>query len=314
MATRFIIMADTHFLPPGNGKDMVWWNTMLKARGPDIADALATTVRNLAPEFVVHCGDFTDDGKLESFQYGKAVIDEMGCPCYVVMGNHDTWEAGTRQAISGLVENSDGLLYYARDLAGIRFVFLDCAYWITADGDEDAHLDRERWAQGSYLGIGPTRAELAWFEQELEGHRGRPTVVVTHAPIFSKPAYPVGSLPTGKPATGSPTPYTQFAGYCGRGDQLLATVENAPHVKAVFAGHWHICDVTTSRGVAHCQTAAMIEFPFEMRLVTIEDNRLSITTVGLDDRSFQQASLVPELNNGWVAGGKADRELRIPLD
>ena len=312
LQTSFLVMTDTHFLPPGTGEDMTWWNRMLKARGAEIADCLRDTVKELTPDFIVHCGDFTDDGELKSFRFGKSILDACGCPYYITLGNHDTWLPGTRGNISRLFGNRDGKFYYARDLGGMRFVFLDCAYWITREGREHRYIDWDFSEKGGYLGIGPTREELDWLERELR--RGRPSVVVTHAPIFSKPTYPVGSLPMGEPVRDARTSCTRLGGDCIHRDELLRIITQAPSVKAVFAGHWHITDVAFHEGVAHCQTGAMIEYPFEMRLVRSDGRRLSISTVGLNDPSFAEDSLLAELRNEWVAGDEDSRQLSLELN
>lgn len=298
---------------PGTGQDMTWWNRMLKTRSPEIADAIVSTVTALAPDFVVHCGDVTDDGALASFHQAKKVMDRMGCPYYLTLGNHDTFQPGTRGAITGLFENGDGTFYYARDLGGLRFVFLDCAYWIRRDGQEDEHIDRDIYKAGGYLGIGPSKEELDWLKKELAANEGTPTIVVAHTPILSKPTFPVGSLPNGQPVKHAPSPYTDIAEYCVGHKKLMQTITSARNVRAVLTGHWHIFDVVSKDGIHHCQTGSMIEFPFEMRLAQISDGHMSITAVPLNDRSFQEMSLLKELGNSWVAGECEDRELGIDL-
>ena len=313
MRTSFLVLSDTHFCDPAAAKDMTWWNKMLKTRSPEIADSMVSTVNAWNPDFVLHCGDLTDDGTLPSFQYAQSVMDRMSCPYYVVLGNHDTFQRGTREAISGLFENTDGKFYYARNLCGLRFVFLDCAYWIRRDGREDEHLDRNLYKAGGYLGIGPSEEELTWLERELGNNRTIPTIVVGHTPMCSKSTYPVGSLPTGKPVRQHPTCYSDFAEYCVRYESVMQTIRSAGNVKAVLAGHWHIFDVTCNDGTYHCQTGSMIEFPFEMRWVQVNEGYASMTPVGLNEPSFRETSVLDELGNRWVAGEREDRTQKIDL-
>ena len=149
MTASFLVIADTHFCAPGTAENMTWWNRMLKEQSPAIAESLISTVRELGPDFVIHCGDLTDNGTLASFYSAKEIMDRMSCPYYVTLGNHDTFQAGTREAIAGMFETADGKFYYAHDLGGLRFVFLDCAYWIRRDGQEDEHIDWNFYRSGS---------------------------------------------------------------------------------------------------------------------------------------------------------------------
>ena len=298
MTTSFLIIADTHFVVPGAGQDMTWWNRMLKTQSSEIADSIVSTVTALDPDFVVHCGDITDNGTLASFHQAKEVMDRLCCPYYVTLGNHDTWQPGTREAIAGLFENAHGKFYYARDLGGLRFVFLDCAYWIRRDGQEDEHIDWNVYRAGGYLGIGPSEEELNWLARELVANGDMPTIVVCHTPVFSKSTYPVGSLPRGKPVKQDVSPYADFAGYCVGHKKLMQMITSAGGVRAILTGHWHIFDIACNDGVYHCQTGSMIEFPFEMRLARVTDGRLSMTTVGLNDQSFREMSFLCELRNG----------------
>ena len=51
----------------------------------------------------------------------------------------------------------------------------------------------------------------------------------------------------------------------------------------------------------------MIEYPFEMRYVLVDDAGLSITTFGLREGFFAGKSFVPQWKNRWVEGEKEDR-------
>jgi hypothetical protein len=320
--TRFVVLSDTHFEAPEAHRsrritDLSWWNRMLFSRQEEIAQSLVATVTDLAPDFVIHCGDFTNRGDVESFLFGREVMDRLGCPFYIVLGNHDTFRRGTRKAVAPLFGLSEGNFYYRRDLAGLRFVFLDCAYWITRDGGESEQLP----GPDQRLGIGPSQDEIDWLRRELDDATEMPTFVVTHPPICAKPAYPIGSSPSCTQIESTPparpvleAPLTPCAVPLSlRHEALLQIISRAPNVKAVFAGHWHINDATLSDGILHCQAASLIEFPFEMRLVEIDDRVMSVTAVGLNDASLRESSLVPQWKNQWVEGEPEDRDLTVSL-
>jgi hypothetical protein len=306
-------MADTHWHVPGTAPGMIWWNRLLKDKLPQITGALAATVRELAPDFIVHCGDLTDDSAPASFQYARNIMDQMGCPGYAVLGNHDTFRADSRAAFAEHFETDNGICYYTRELGGLRFIFLDCAYWTRKDGGADENINWDEYKKGVYLGIGPTEEELKWLARELARDGNVPTVVVMHPPVFSNAFFPVGSLPCGRPVRRSPSPFSDFAEYCVGHAQLKPMLAAARNVKLVLAGHWHLCDHIREHGRHYCQSGALIEFPFELRLGKIAAGRLSLTTVGLKDRSLRELSLVPELRNEWVAGRNEDRTVEIEL-
>ncbi len=60
MDATFVVMTDTHFAAPGTGKDGAWWNKEITSQSASIAESLVSTVKDLNPDFIIHCGDFTD--------------------------------------------------------------------------------------------------------------------------------------------------------------------------------------------------------------------------------------------------------------
>ena len=105
-------MSDTHFYAPGNGKDGRWWHRSLHSQSARIAKAMVDSIVPLKPDFVIHCGDFTGLCEMDNFQHGKDVMNQFGCPWYMVCGNHDTWYPGVREAISSLYDLEDNRCYY----------------------------------------------------------------------------------------------------------------------------------------------------------------------------------------------------------
>ncbi|MCC7355341.1 MAG: metallophosphoesterase [Anaerolineae bacterium] len=314
MPHRFAVITDTHFYVPGTVKeDATYWNRVLYTRGPDIADSLVATVNDLNPDFVIHCGDFTGHCAREHFDYGCQVMNRLSCPWYAVLGNHDTWNLGIRDPFSALYGLPMGQCSYSRDLAGLRFIFLDVTYWIAKDGQVSPYLDWELYRRGDLAGMGPADETLRWLETELARSAGYPTILVTHSPLGFKETYPIVTLPKGQPAQASRTSLADFMGDVLRRREMRAIICRHPQVKIAFAGHWHICDATEEDGVVFCQTPALREYPFEIRLVEVHDGSLAVTTVGLNDGLFRRLSYAPEWGNDWVAGMDRDREFSVRL-
>jgi len=235
----------------------------------------------------------------------------LGCPWYVVLGNHDTWEPGVRTALAAHYHLPGEGCFYARDLAGLRFIFLDLVYWITDWGETLPYLDHELHDRGQISGMGPSQDELVWLEHELAA-ADRPVVLVSHPPLGYKPAYPMPTLPYGTPAPQPQTSVVDLMGDVVHRGALRSLICRHPQVKAAFAGHWHICDMVREDGVAFCQTASLREYPFEFRVVDVSEEQLDVSTHGLDER-FQRDSYVEAWGNRWVAGAEEDRTFRVRL-
>ncbi len=313
MPYRFLVLTDTHFLAPGHrAEGRTWWNRVLESRCSEISDALVRAVKDLSPDFVIHCGDFTGHCDLVNYEFGVDVMDRMGCPWYAVPGNHDTWWPGVRAALAARYDLPGEDCFYARDLAGLRFIFLDVTYWTSNEGQTTLYLSKELYDQGEISGMGPSQDELAWFEQEL-ARADRPVILISHAPLAYRPGYPIPTLPYGMPA---PRPQTSIAALMG--DILLretmrGIMRRGRKVKAVFAGHWHICDTIREDGIAFCQTGALREYPFEFRLVDVSGGELTVTTVG-SGGGFDCESYVEAWGNRWVAGADGDRSFSVRLE
>jgi predicted phosphodiesterase len=312
MSDRFLILTDTHFLAPGHRLDgKTWWNRVLESRCSEISAALVEAVDRLKPDFIIHCGDFTGQCDLVNYEFGAEVMDRLGCPWYAVPGNHDTWFPGVRAALAARYQLPGEDCFYARNLAGLRFIFLDVAYWTTHQGEMTPYLSKELYDQGLIAGMGPSQEELAWLEQELAA-ADRPVIIVSHAPLAYRPGYPMPTLPHGMPAPRSQTSIVALMGDIVHREGVRELMRRCPRVKAAFAGHWHISEAFREDGITFCQTGALREYPFEFRLAEVADNALHVTTLGIDG-DFQRESFVEAWGNRWVAGEDGDRSFSVAL-
>ncbi|HIQ05100.1 MAG TPA: hypothetical protein EYH31_05310 [Anaerolineae bacterium] len=240
-------------------------------------------------------------------------MDQLSCPWYAVLGNHDTWYPGVRDAFSSLYGLPPSQCYYSRNLAGIHFVFLDVVHWTSRQGRVLPYLDKELYDSGQILGMGPTEEELHWLQAELEHCSDHPVVLISHAPLEFKDAYPVATLPKGRPAQATRTSLVDYMGDVLMRREMQEIIRCYPNVKVAFAGHWHICDATHHDSVVYCQTPSLREYPFDIRLVEVRNRALMVTTVGLKNPDFKRLSYVEEWHNSWVAGSPSDREFTVEL-
>jgi 3',5'-cyclic AMP phosphodiesterase CpdA len=293
---RFVVITDTHFFADGRGKDGVYWNKTLHSRSGEIGLAIFETISQLHPDFVIHCGDFTGRCDMENFDMGRQIMDKLGCPWFAVTGNHDTWYPGVRDSLSDCYGLPRGQCYYLFSVDDSCFVFLDTCYWQARDGSLSPYLDKRLYDLGMIEGLVVPPDEIAWLRDVLEHHSSHKVMLVGHAPICFKPQYPVECMPEA----------------LVNRDEMLKLIREYQNIKLVFSGHWHINDICVENDVVFCQTSSMREYPFEFRLVESWEGALHISTLGLNDRSFSSASLMPERGNAWVAGGDRDRDLLVP--
>jgi 3',5'-cyclic AMP phosphodiesterase CpdA len=304
MISRFVVLSDTHFST--TGRDGVWWNRSTERQSARMGEALVSLVTVLAPDFAVHCGDFTSTGTAEEFAFAKDILDRLGCPWFAVPGNHDTWTAAGRDWFREAFDTGDGAWSYVRELGGLRFVFLDAAHWHGADGSVSPALDRRAYDAGEITGMGPSEEDIAVLENAID-ETTSPVMVVSHAPVSYRDMYPVATLPRGGATHGPMTPPADFiADIVGR-SRLLDIVRGSPKVTAWLAGHWHINDIVEDRGAWHIMTGALREYPFDIRLVEFDGSSFHVTTHRLDVPDLLELSYVREWGNRWVEGGAADR-------
>ncbi|MCE5252165.1 metallophosphoesterase [bacterium] len=309
MSCRFVVLSDTHFTAPPSSCESTWWNRTTERFSECMGEALVRLVRKLDPDFVVHCGDLVGVCSGGSFDFGAAVMDRFGCPWYAVPGNHDTWCSAPRARLKERYGITGQSCSYVRDLGGLRFFFLDTAYWYGYDGSVSPVLDREKYDSGAIKSIGPAEADKCWLENGLVRSE-MPAVLVTHAPVAFREAYPAATLPGGLPVE-SPLTYPRrfIDDMIGR-EELLSLVRGSTAVKACFAGHWHIHDALKDHGVWHIMTAALREYPYEIRLVEFNAGVFEMSTHELDLPELRELSYVKEWGNRWVRGEKNVRFLK----
>ena len=312
---RFVVISDTHFFAPGAvSRDATFWNRVLRTRSLEIGACLVETVNYLAPDFVIHCGDLTGHCDLANWQAGCQILDQLDCPWYAVLGNHDTWFPGLRDAFSVRFGLPPGQGHYRRDLSGLCFLFLDLAHWHERRGGVSPYLDKEAYDAGQIAGLGPSAEGQRWLEAELADCADQPVILVSHPPLGFKSSYLLGTLPKGKPALASRVPVESVLGNVVGQGALRALIGRYTNVRLALAGHWHINDATHQDGVVYCQTASLREFPFEVRLVEVKAGLMRVSMVPLKGSAdLREASYVPAWNNGWVEGEPADRSFTVAL-
>lgn len=322
MKGRFLYLTDSHWtrspgVPPHKG---VWQQELFDTHCERLEEAAVELIRRTAPDFVIHGGDLCREFSEVDWRNAKRVIDRFPCPCHFVAGNHDSQDAAHRRSIIEIFAIPERRLYYVRELGGLPFIFLDSSYLWTKDPSVEIQPTDPTYVSQNVKANGISVEQLKWFREQLERHRGRPVVVVTHIPIVGKLGYPV-KYRKEKPITASvPVDPEWMVDIHGcwimpleeRRAELLQMMRETRNVRLVLAGHMHASTISRLDGVVHCTTGSMSAWPFEMRLITYDDEGLTIETVQVDAPDLVEASYRPKWQNEWVAGmSEYDRSARI---
>ena len=313
---KFAVISDTHFYAQTAQNDKITWNLPLSTLSREIGEAMVSALNSHCPDFVIHCGDFAGMCDVIDFDFGVGIMDMLKCPWYVVPGNHDTWYNhdagydGLRENFSALYDLPDGICHYSKIIKGMLFLFVDNCYWIQKNGDYTSYLYKDIYDSGRILGQYLPPFEMEWIKEELEANHDLPAVIVCHNP----PAIKSNLSPsTGKGMNNEADPILRIAPFFNA-DEMMDVLKSFCNVKAVFCGHYHINDYFEKNGIAICQTCSMREYPFEYRIVEVNNQKMEVKTFGLYDESFAERSFIPERKNEWVKGKRNDREITICME
>jgi len=253
---KFGICTDTHYADKAPRGDMIM---------RDADEKLATAVvgwEAWEPDFVVELGDYIDgrwQGDLQyaipDLQHIETVYDNLTCPRYYVLGNHDCLGLYKADffANTGATER-----WFSFNVNGRHFVVLD-AEWLT-DTVEMGWLSID--AEGHI-----PAAELAWLVDDL-ALTSRKTIVFVHQRL-------------------------DLTGYYGidNAAAVRAVLEASGKVLLVCQGHNHINAKSVINGIPYVEFEAMVEnyYPENAwaKVVVSVDDTINITGVG------KQSSYLP---------------------
>jgi predicted phosphodiesterase len=311
MSCRFLVIADTHFVCPPTDYHSLWWNRSTEGYSAIMGEALIKLAHTLAPDFAVHCGDCIGWNTRENYEYGAAFMNRLDCPWFAVPGNHDT------QTPHDLADTGGPFCLGERrsrmaDIGGLRLFLLDTAAWFSASGEVFPCIERSWYDRGKILNVGIPPEDMEWFARETAACPA-PAITVTHAPVLYRPAYPMATLPGGKPVSGPLTQPSAFiADFPGR-EELSGIIRRNSAIKVCFSGHWHIHDAFVSDGILYIMTGSLREYPYEVRLVEFDGISFHISTHPLDVPELRLISYVEEWGNRWVEGTPEVRDLTFRI-
>ncbi len=120
MSTKFIVLTDTHFVPPGKrlfgGNPRARLEKAVRIITRDHADA----------EFVLVTGDLAHHGEAGAYRSLEDVLSGCRLPIHLMMGNHDHRET-LLQNIPGMRTDKYGFVQFCLETPELRVICLDTA-------------------------------------------------------------------------------------------------------------------------------------------------------------------------------------------
>lgn len=261
---RFGVFADSHFSAYRHSPDRHQLAGDVQRHA-----AFLTRMRAWKPDFVVALGDYVTprrsgefnmtrvqhEGLVEDLGVFWPILKSVGCPAYVVPGNHDVgWIQGGNEEVTteDLIQRGSGGghalsknewaqrigmpgRYFAVEIKGTLVFVLDG----NNGQDSDVANDRDG-VRGAYWIDQP---QLAWFEQQLKAHPGKPKLVFCHQELHH-----TRDTGSGEGGWEPFPPFHKDGSYVGNGWVLRDLMAKDGGVIACFHGHYHMNRWTVYQG------------------------------------------------------------------
>jgi calcineurin-like phosphoesterase family protein len=263
-----------------DGPDIVWHNRLLFDLAGAVAESAVAALNREGLDAVFVLGDITQAGLPHQVVLAHRLLSRLTVPWFAVPGNHDRLAVASGQFDRVFAGHT--LPLYAR-MGGLGVLCLR----ESLDGvDLDADI--------CWLGD----AQIAQASAAVRADRPPALLVLCHFPLLEEPGWADGH--GGKDA-----------GCLADGARLIDELAPLLERRAVIlCGHQHWHHVTRGPGWIQCVTASLIEYPMEMRVVTVEGDAVSGRVLTAGDAETAAASL---LEARWVEGRDTDRAFSARL-
>ncbi len=272
---RVGLIADLHLGHAGHAR--CWHNRLLFDRADTVTRAAVAALNARALDAVLVLGDLTQSGTDDQLAGARAVLDGLAAPWYVLPGNHD----------------GPAVRRGAFDAAFAGHLLPGDTRW---DGVAVAAFGDLPPAAGAPEYYVPDPAAVTRLLARLEAERPRTLLVASHVPLLSGAARAAHF--GGKDA-----------GHYAGGAEIVAALAMRTDRLLLCCGHQHFHHVQRTAGAVQLTTAALIEYPMEARLLTLEGDRLAYDVLPVASE-IAAASLKTA---PWVAGHREDRSGMIDL-
>ena len=177
------------------------------------------------PDFIVHCGDISNNGGERSYELVSRALEGIRVPVYFVRGNHDSIEN-----IRARLTNPD------RFNSEIRDAF---CYHFTAAGETFIVLDTASSEYPDPLGYIDV-AQLEYAGKVIDGAAGRVTIFLHHTP------FPLHSLW-----------FDRNMVIVNWKEAHAFFVSRREKIRNIFCGHMHRPAVITASGITYCSVESL---------------------------------------------------------
>jgi predicted phosphodiesterase len=277
------LLTDLHLGHTGTG---CWHNRLMFNQAESITRASIAVLNAQALDVVFVLGDITAYSQPGQLPLAYDVLSTLSAPWYVVPGNHDR----------GIVQNGQFDVVFAQHAAP-PYMRL---------GDIGVASLRERVPADLHDDI-CYPPDDSWIQHVLQGITAdcsHTLVVLSHFPLHSEQAW--AEQHQGKDA-----------GQMRDGEALFTRLKESlrPGCPArerriiLLCGHEHWHHVTQNHDYVQCVTASLIEYPMEVRVVTLAEDSLRISTLSVPVEAIANQSIASaDAPAPWVRGRVQDRE------
>jgi len=286
-----LVACDGEAVAPGGWSIVVLPDTQYYARSyPESFAAQTAWIRDQADaldlQFVLHAGDITDDNSPPQWQVARDAFDtiEGEVPYVLAIGNHDMGERGSARTRDTLLHE-----YFPPSVAMAQRGF--GGLFDPARLDNGWHLFETPDGPWLVLALefGPRAEVVAWADEVLAAHAGVPTILLTHAYLYSDDTrYDIETRPDQE---WSPHHYSvrDLPGGVSDGEALYqALVRRHDQIDFVFSGHvlndgiGRLTSPQDGGGVVH---EVLADYQVRerggegyLRLVTFHEDRVEVRT------------------------------------
>lgn len=278
--TKFIYISDTHM-----GADQVRLHQQgYPKQMAEILTALKAYLHGQGDiDFVLHGGDMigtlSDAGIVAS-----ATAFDWDVPVHLCLGNHDL----------------DSPTAVERWLALAPRFFGDSGKPVYTVATEDCriHVVPNHWCEEPYYWRDSLHAQfstdqLIYLTEALDAEPDLPHIVQTHSPVFGVPEEQTGfAEPFHSPAPAFTAAFIELA-------------SRHPNLKCVLGAHNHINTHVVHDGVHFVSSSALVEVPFEFKILEVTPGAMAMSTVSLNDSVRFDA--VYDAEKAYVQGRESDR-------
>ncbi|HCN06384.1 MAG TPA: hypothetical protein DIT01_00510 [Lentisphaeria bacterium] len=278
--TRFIYISDTHM-----GADEV----KLRQQGypehiAEILMALKTYLHGQGDiDFVLHGGDMINTLSDAGIIAAVTAFD-WGVPVHLCLGNHDL---DAPNAVERWLALSPGF-----------FGDSGKPMYTVATEDCRIHVVPNHWCEEPYywrdsLDSQFSTDQLAYLTEALDSEPDLPHIVQTHSPVFEVPE---GQTVLAEPLDPAASAFTAA---------FIELVSRHPNLKCVLGGHNHMNMHVVHEGVHFVTSSALVEVPFEFKVIEVAPGAMAMSTVSLNDSLRFDA--VYDAEKAYVQGRESDR-------